>query len=88
MICPQCKSNQLKVLDGRQKGDLFWRKRRCLDCGYSFNTYEGYVPDELLPKSCQKKKKGMPEAVKRQREKYYAEKEAVLRKYGLMQKSE
>lgn len=42
MICPFCSSTQLMVTNSRPtRGNLqIWRRRKCLDCGEIFTTYE------------------------------------------------
>ena len=40
MICPKCKSEQVTVYDSRRIFGTVRRRRRCLDCGFRFTTYE------------------------------------------------
>ena len=42
MICPECKSSQIKCIDGRTCKDevMFRRRRECIDCGHRWTTYE------------------------------------------------
>ena len=46
MHCPKCQSYQTTVLDTRhtQKGTR--RRRKCLECGERFTTYETLVSDK------------------------------------------
>ena len=40
MICPVCFSNQIHVVDSRNKGNFVCRRRECLTCGERFSTVE------------------------------------------------
>src|SRR4051812_24331654 len=42
MICPQCQSNELRVIDSRDvpAATAVRRRRECESCGYRFTTYE------------------------------------------------
>lgn len=42
MRCPICKKDNDKVTDSRaaQDGNIIRRRRKCLECGYKFTTYE------------------------------------------------
>ncbi len=40
MNCPNCKSNQLVVVDSRPQPEHVDRRRECLVCGLRFNTIE------------------------------------------------
>lgn len=42
MHCPYCSHPESTVLDSRVRdnGESRWRKRRCLVCGKTWNTYE------------------------------------------------
>lgn len=59
MKCPNCQSEDSKVLDSRQKKDRRYRKRCCNQCGHRYPTTEligtvsGNLP--LLAPSVQKK---------------------------------
>lgn len=44
IVCPYC-GGQSKVYNCRQRGDDFWRRRKCLECGKLFSTWEFYVPN-------------------------------------------
>ena len=47
MTCPNCPSNESKVVDSRhRKSGEIWRRRRCLKCGTTFSTYE--VSEEVF----------------------------------------
>lgn len=40
MKCPFCDSANVKVTNCREKNFKFYRRRKCLDCGENFTTYE------------------------------------------------
>lgn len=40
MQCPRCKAYGLSCTDSRPDGETIRRRRRCLNCGYRFTTYE------------------------------------------------
>lgn len=42
MLCPVCRSGNIKVLDSRDSrdGSAIRRRRACVDCGHRFTTYE------------------------------------------------
>lgn len=40
MKCPICESNNSKVTNCREKNGKFYRRRKCLNCGELFTTYE------------------------------------------------
>ena len=40
MLCPKCKSDNLKVYDSRPTDEATWRRRLCLDCKCRFSTIE------------------------------------------------
>lgn len=40
MLCPKCKSDNLKVYDSRPSNESTWRRRMCLDCKCRFSTVE------------------------------------------------
>lgn len=42
MLCPVCRSGNIKVLDSRDSrdGGAIRRRRSCVDCGHRFTTYE------------------------------------------------
>lgn len=40
MHCPKCKSEESKVVESRDTGDAVRRRRKCLDCGARYTTYE------------------------------------------------
>jgi transcriptional regulator NrdR family protein len=39
MNCPKCNADTM-VLESRRKVDMIHRRRKCLECGYRFNTDE------------------------------------------------
>ncbi len=45
MNCPKCQSNQLVVVDTRDKPYGIQRRRECLVCGHRFNTAEVNLDD-------------------------------------------
>ncbi len=49
MRCPNCGSNDDKVLDSRaaREGRAIRRRRQCLSCDYRYTTYEEIARDEL-----------------------------------------
>ena len=53
MICPKCKSDNLKIVDTRSDDASTRRRRLCLDCGVRFNTLEviDYEYDNLKGKA-------------------------------------
>lgn len=40
MTCPKCKSDDLLVVDVRDKPFGRWRRKECQKCGHRFNTAE------------------------------------------------
>ena len=40
MLCPKCKSDQVIVVDSREKDGTAWRRRECAVCKIRFNTKE------------------------------------------------
>ena len=40
MRCPNCESEELKVLDSRSQPHTIKRRRMCLSCSYRFTTFE------------------------------------------------
>lgn len=40
MKCPRCNALGLTCKDSRPNGETIRRRRRCLNCGYRFTTYE------------------------------------------------
>lgn len=42
MNCPHCGSNQIKVIDTRNREEKVFRNRRCLACYQTFKTIEMY----------------------------------------------
>ena len=44
MTCPIC-GEETKVVDSRSEPDYIYRKRKCVECKYSFTTSE--VEDDL-----------------------------------------
>lgn len=45
MVCPRCRSNNYKVIDSRNESyklDGIFRARKCLDCGFRWETREVY----------------------------------------------
>lgn len=49
MRCPQCDSDNDKVIDSRsvRNGLGVRRRRECLACGRRFSTFESVIPEEL-----------------------------------------
>lgn len=49
MRCPQCDSDNDKVIDSRsvRSGLGVRRRRECLACGRRFSTFESVIPEEL-----------------------------------------
>jgi transcriptional regulator NrdR family protein len=46
MKCPSCSSTgKMHVIDGRPRGDCYWRRRRCSKCEYRWSTYERPILD-------------------------------------------
>lgn len=44
MICPKCQSEtQSMVLYSKEKGDVVYRRRKCLACGYKYVTEEKFL---------------------------------------------
>ncbi|WP_425463279.1 hypothetical protein [Methylobacterium terricola] len=43
MICRHCQWPEVRVIDSRSTAETVKRRRRCTDCGYTWNTYE--VPE-------------------------------------------
>lgn len=54
MNCPYCGSNQVKVDDSRDKGEIVMRRRRCLSCNQIFKTREMYELRYIRYTSCAK----------------------------------
>ena len=42
MLCEQCNSRNVAVIDTRQSGIIRYRRYKCYDCGTRFNTLESY----------------------------------------------
>ncbi len=40
MICPACKRARVEVVDSRDSHHAKRRRRKCLDCGHRFTSYE------------------------------------------------
>lgn len=40
MKCPKCNAYGLAIADSRPDGETIRRRRKCLNCGYRFTTYE------------------------------------------------
>lgn len=44
MNCPKCNKDSLEVIDSRSNSiynaPAIYRRRKCLECGYRFTTYE------------------------------------------------
>jgi transcriptional regulator NrdR family protein len=38
--CPRCGSTNVSVVDSRPKENHIWRRRKCLECGEKYTTYE------------------------------------------------
>jgi transcriptional repressor NrdR len=48
MLCPQCGSNQQRVIDGNRPSktpEVTKRRRECISCGFRYNTIERVVED-------------------------------------------
>lgn len=43
MICPKCGSNIVRVYGVRSEGNTVRRNRKCVSCGFRFNTKEIYT---------------------------------------------
>lgn len=43
MTCPECKSNQLVVIDSREYKNGIRRRRKCQSCGARFSTFESIL---------------------------------------------
>jgi transcriptional repressor NrdR len=52
MICLKCRHNKTKVYNSRysKMHPQTWRRRQCLECSYTFTTYEIPSYDQLLVK--------------------------------------
>lgn len=52
MKCPQCGIDNLKVIDCNRNKKLEYlsRRRKCLHCGFRFNTREYVIPDSMSSK--------------------------------------
>lgn len=50
MRCSQCQSCNIKVIESREVNDdsAIRRRRRCLDCGFRFTTYERIEKPQLI----------------------------------------
>ena len=46
MHCPKCQSCQTTVSDTRHTSKGIRRRRKCLECGERFSTYEMYVSNK------------------------------------------
>ena len=58
MVCPRCKSTQLRCVDSRPVNGTVKRRRRCMKCGYRFSTVEVHAADfEKLNGRCAPKAK-------------------------------
>jgi len=40
MLCPNCKSDNVFTIDSRPFEETTKRRRKCVSCGYRFNTIE------------------------------------------------
>lgn len=40
MQCPKCGSNITSCIDSRPKENGVYRRRKCLDCGYRYSSWE------------------------------------------------
>ena len=40
MNCPKCNCDSLKITDSRPNTEATRRRRKCLNCGYAFSTFE------------------------------------------------
>lgn len=40
MTCPKCDSCNTRVINSREGDSHIYRRRKCLDCGHRFTTYE------------------------------------------------
>ncbi len=49
MFCIKCHTKKLQVINSRSqtKHAQIWRRRKCLQCGYIFTTYETIATDHL-----------------------------------------
>ena len=45
MKCPNCNSDNIRVVRKLKRDVIVRRRRECFDCGYRFNTVERYVPE-------------------------------------------
>lgn len=50
MICPKCQGKTL-VCDSREREDRVWRRRKCKECGFHFETFEDYAKNYNAPKA-------------------------------------
>ena len=48
MLCLKCQSNNVFVVDSRQREDCRKRRYECADCGERFNTLECYEAHALF----------------------------------------
>lgn len=53
IVCGACGSGQVVVKDTRPTTDMIRRRRRCLDCGHRFTTFEktsegGAAPADIM----------------------------------------
>ena len=67
MECPECGSDNLRVVDTRSTRNDVKRRRECNDCLWKFTTYEFYVQDECY------KHHEVLESIKGDLEKYVGE---------------
>ena len=48
MKCPECRCEKSTVVNSRQgKDGKWWRRRKCLSCGFRWTTYEYYDYETL-----------------------------------------
>jgi len=53
MNCPSCSSSDTAVIDSREAegGSAIRRRRKCLDCGVRFSTYEVLAESYEAPRA-------------------------------------
>jgi len=50
MICPNCESEKkLKTVESFDTGKMVYRKKKCLDCAWTYTTHEIIVDDMIIP---------------------------------------
>ncbi len=50
MFCPQCKTQDTKVIDSREteNGTVIRRRRKCDDCEFRFTTFEKSILNDII----------------------------------------